>query len=113
MKNLAFSIFCLLCAVSAQQAMAQTPGNFYVRVDGGGSFPFDTNLAGFQDFSPSAVVGAGVGFKILPFLRTDITASYRPDYNQNTTDPNSFVQQKSDVRSLAGFVNAYFDIPTG
>jgi opacity protein-like surface antigen len=113
MKKLAFSIFCALCALCAQEATAQTASNFYVRIDGGGSFPIDTNLSGFDSFSPSAVVGAGVGFKILPFLRTDVTASYRTDYNQNTTDPNTFIMQKSDIKSLAGFFNAYFDIPTG
>jgi opacity protein-like surface antigen len=113
MKKLAFSILCVLCALSARQAAAQTASNFYVRVDAGGSFPIDTTLAGEQNFSPSAMVGGGVGFKILPFLRTDVTASYRTDYNENATDPNTFLQQKSDIKSLAGFFNAYFDIPTG
>jgi|HubBroStandDraft_1064217.scaffolds.fasta_scaffold17645_3 opacity protein-like surface antigen len=113
MKNLAFSIVCVLCALSAQQAAAQTASNFYVRVDAGGSFPIDTTLAGEQNFSPSAMVGGGVGFKILPFLRTDVTASYRTDYNENATDPNTFLGQKSEIKSLAGFFNGYFDIPTG
>jgi opacity protein-like surface antigen len=113
MKNLAFSILCVLCAWGAQQATAQTASNFYVRVDAGGSFPIDTTLAGEQNFSPSAMIGAGVGFKILPFLRTDVTASYRTDYSENATDPNTFLEQKSDIKSLAGFLNAYFDIPTG
>jgi opacity protein-like surface antigen len=113
MKKLAFSIFFALLLLSVSEASAQTASKFYVRLDAGGSFPMDTNLAGFTGFSPSAVVDAGVGFKILPFLRTDVTVSYRPDYNQNTTDPNTFVQQKADIKSLASFFNAYFDIPTG
>jgi opacity protein-like surface antigen len=113
MKKLAILLFGGLLLLSFHAASAQTASNFYVRVDGGGSFPIDTNLAGFENFGPSGMVGAGVGFKILPFLRTDVTASYRFDYDQNATNLNNGVMQTSDIKSLAGFFNAYFDIPTG
>jgi opacity protein-like surface antigen len=113
MKKLAFSLFFALLLLSFHEARAQTASKFYVRIDGGGSFPTGTSLAGLDDFSPSAMVDAGVGFKMLPFLRTDITASYRPDYNQNATNANTFLAQKSDIKSLAAFLNFYFDIPTG
>jgi opacity protein-like surface antigen len=111
MKKLAFLIICAFGALSSHQASAQS--TLYVRVDGGGSFPINTMLNGLDDFSPSPMVGVGVGFKILPFLRTDVTASYRPGYNQSTTDPATGLLQKSDIKSLAAFLNGYFDIPTG
>jgi opacity protein-like surface antigen len=113
MKKLAFWLSCALLLLPFHEANGQTANNFYVRVDGGGSFPINTNLAGFGNFGPSAMAGAGVGFKILPFLRTDVTASYRFDYNQNATDLSTGLSQTSDIKSLAGFFNAYFDIPTG
>ena len=50
---------------------------------------------------------------MLPLLRTDVTASYRPGYSQNTTDPSTGIMQSSKIKSLAGFLNAYFDVPTG
>jgi opacity protein-like surface antigen len=113
MKKLAFVLPCALLLLTFDEANAQTASNFYARVDGGGSFPINTNLAGFENFSPSGMVGAGVGFRILPFLRTDVTGSYRFGYSESATDPSSGVSQTSKIKSLAGFFNAYFDIPTG
>jgi len=108
MTKLAFSIFGVLFAVAVHSAAAQTASKLYVRVDAGGSFPTGSDLDGFD---PSAVVGAGVGIKILPFLRTDITASYRPSYAGSATVDG--ILEKSEIKNLSGFLNAYFDIPTG
>jgi opacity protein-like surface antigen len=113
MKKLAIALFGALLLLSFQEARAQTASNFYVRLDGGGSFPINTRISDEGDFSPSGVVSGGVGFKVLPFLRTDVTASYRFGYSQDTTDPNLGFIQTSNIKSLAGFLNAYFDIPTG
>ncbi len=89
------------------------PTFFYVRADAGGSFPTGSDLQGFD---PSPVVGAGVGFSPLPFLRTDITISYRTDYPGSATDtttlPGITLNEKADIKSLVGMVNAYYDFPS-
>jgi opacity protein-like surface antigen len=108
MKKLAFSIFCIVLGLAAHDAVAETANNFYVRVDGGGSFPTGSDL---DHFDASGVVGAGVGFRFLPFFRTDVTVSYRPSYSGKTTDLG--LLEQSEVKNLSGFVNAYFDLPTG
>src|SRR5229473_860465 len=89
------------------------PTFFYVRADAGGSFPTGSDLQGFD---PSPVVGAGVGFSPLPFLRTDVTISYRTDYPGSATDtttlPGITLNEKADIKSLVGMVNAYYDFPS-
>jgi opacity protein-like surface antigen len=88
------------------------PTFFYVRADAGGSFPTGSDLQGFD---PSPVFGAGVGFSPLPFLRTDVTLTYRSDYPGSATNttilPGTTLTAKSDIKSLVGMVNAYFDLP--
>ncbi len=89
------------------------PTFLYGRVDAGGSFPTGNELSGFD---PSPVVGAGLGFSPLPFLRTDVTVSYRTGYSGSATDttllPGTTVSEKSNIKSLVGMVNAYIDLPT-
>jgi opacity protein-like surface antigen len=88
------------------------PTFFYVRADAGGSFPTGSDLDGF-DSSP--VFGAGIGFSPLPFLRTDVTLTYRSDYPGAATDttlPGVALNEKSDIKSLVGMINAYYDFPT-
>jgi opacity protein-like surface antigen len=107
MKKLGFLVLCMLCALSVPGANAQTPTNFYVRADAGGSFPATSDLDGF---GASALIGGGLGFRILPFLRTDFTLSYRPNYGGSANENG--VQATSSIHSLTGFFNAYVDIPT-
>ena len=88
------------------------PTFVYARVDAGGSFPTGSDLNGFD---PSPVVGGGIGFSPLPFLRTDVTVTYRSDYSGSGTDtilPGTTVAAKTDIRSVVGMVNAYYDLPT-
>jgi opacity protein-like surface antigen len=95
-------------------APAQSPPlNLYVRVDGGVSIP--ANKGSGESVDNSGLVGGGVGLKILPFLRTDVTVSYRTGYHDTTTDmsvPGTTVTAKADIKSLVGMVNAYYDFPT-
>src|SRR5258708_452807 len=89
------------------------PTFFYVRADAGGSFPTGSDLKGFD---PSPVFGAGIGFSPLPFLRTDVTLTYRNDYpgaaTDTTTLPGIALNEKADIKSLVGMVNAYYDFPS-
>jgi len=107
-----------LLAGAAVLAMAWTgpahsaPTFFYVRADAGGSFPTGNDLDGF-DTSP--VFGAGIGFSPLPFLRTDVTLTYRSEYSGSATDtttlPGTTLTEKSKIKSLVGMANAYYDFP--
>jgi opacity protein-like surface antigen len=98
-------------------AYAQTaPTSFYVRADAGASIPTGSSLQGFDT---SAIVSAGVGAKILPFLRTDFTLSYRTEYAGAANESVSVIPAitindnlKSNLRSLVGMANAYYDLPT-
>jgi opacity protein-like surface antigen len=89
------------------------PTFFYVRADAGGSFPTGSDLDGFD---PSPVFGAGIGFSPLPFLRTDLTLTYRSEYSGSATDtttlPGTTLTAKSNIKSLVGMANAYYDFPT-
>lgn len=100
-----------LTAVAAQAA----PQDFYARVDTGGSFSRNAGKDVAVDIGSSAIVGAGVGFKVLPFLRTDVTVSYRPGYSfaapPTPIEPPG-TTGRGDVKTLAALVNAYYDFPT-
>lgn len=88
------------------------PTFLYVRADAGGSFPTGNDLDGF---GTSPLFGVGVGFSPLPFLRTDVTLSYRSDYSGSATEtisPGVTGSAKSDIKSLVGMLNAYYDFPT-
>jgi opacity protein-like surface antigen len=85
------------------------PTFVYVRADAGGSFPTGSDLNGFD---PSPVFGAGVGFSPLPFLRTDVTVTYRSDYSGSGAVSGTPFAANSDIKSFIGMVNAYFDFPT-
>jgi len=100
----------LLAAAAAPAHSA--PTFLYLRADGGGSFPTGSDLNGFD---PSPVFGGGIGFSPLPFLRTDVTVTYRSDYSGAATEailPGIAATEKSDINSLIGMVNAYFDFPS-
>lgn len=94
-------------------AAHSAPTFFYVRADAGGSFPTGSDLDGFD---PSPVFGAGIGFSPLPFLRTDLTLTYRSEYSGSATDtttlPGTTLTAKSNIKSLVGMVNAYYDFPS-
>jgi opacity protein-like surface antigen len=97
-------------------AVAQTPPeSFYVRVDTGGSFSTNAGKDVAVDIGQSPIVGAGVGVKVLPFLRTDVTVSYRPSYSfaapPTPIEPPG-TTGRGDVKTLAAMVNAYYDFPT-
>jgi opacity protein-like surface antigen len=89
------------------------PSLLYLRADAGGSFPLGNDVQGFK---PSPVLGGGVGLKLFPFLRTDLTVSYRTNYSGSATDtttlPGTTLTEKSNINSLVGLANAYFDFPS-
>jgi opacity protein-like surface antigen len=101
------------------------PG-LYLRVDGGGAFSADTNFKDTNFATPTlgdgvrltgdsgnTVLGdVGIGARLLPYLRVDVTASYLPNLrfsggdNLGTGSVNT-----AKIRSGVVLVNAYFDFP--
>lgn len=103
-----------LALLGAAPAFAQ-PTWFYVRADAGGSFSRDLGGAIDDDIGTAALVGGGFGFKILPFIRTDLTVAYRTGYEIDTSNgiagQGAGVRLHGDVTSLTGMLNAYYDFP--
>jgi opacity protein-like surface antigen len=97
---------CLL--LMAADAWAQ-PTWFYVRGDAGASFSRDPGGDLGDDVGTAALLNAGVGFKILPFIRTDLTVTYRTGYEFNATIAGA--SASGDVTNVTGMLNAYFDFP--
>jgi opacity protein-like surface antigen len=113
MRRIALTVLSGAAVLAAWAGPAHSaPTFFYVRADAGGSFPTGSDLDGF-DTSP--VFGAGIGFSPLPFLRTDLTVTYRSDYSGSATDttilPGITLTAKSKIKSLVGMANAYYDFP--
>jgi len=105
----------LVAACSLASAAAQAePQNIYARLDTGGSFSRNAGKDVGVNIGSSPIVGAGVGVKLLPFLRTDVTLSYRPSYSFTAPDTTLVpgTVGRGDVKTLAALVNAYYDFPS-
>jgi opacity protein-like surface antigen len=102
------------CCLAAGAVQAQ-PQYLYARVDTGGSFSTNAGKDVAVDIGSSPIVGVGFGAKVLPFLRTDVTLSYRPGYSfaapPTPIEPPG-TTGRGDVKSLAALVNAYYDFPS-
>jgi|SRR6185312_6273087 len=110
MRNNALAVLGGLAVMAAWISPAHSAPTFlYLRADAGGSFPTGSDLDGFN---PSSVFGAGIGFSPLPFLRTDVTVTYRSDYSGSGAVSGTPFAANSDITSFVGMVNAYFDFPT-
>ena len=108
-KN-ALTVLAGAALLAAQAGPAHSaPTFFYVRADAGGSFPSGGDLNGF-DASP--LFGAGVGFSPIPFLRTDVTLTYRSDYSGSGAISGTPFTANTDIKSIVGMLNAYYDFPT-
>ncbi len=108
-KN-ALTVLAGAALLAAQPGPAHSaPTFFYVRADAGGSFPSGGDLNGF-DTSP--LFGAGVGFSPIPFLRTDVTLTYRSDYSGSGAISGTPFTANTDIKSIVGLLNAYYDFPT-
>jgi opacity protein-like surface antigen len=101
-----FGASTLLMLLLTSQAWAQ-PTWFYVRGDIGASFSRDAGGSIDDDFGTATLFNAGVGFKILPFIRTDLTLTYRTGYEIDSALLGT--RASADVTNLTGMLNAYFD----
>ncbi len=115
----------LALTVGALPAIAQVGSGVYIRVDAGGGF--STNMA-FKDtnaFAPGSTLGgrtysgdagtsvlgsAGLGIRLSPMFRIDLTASYLPWFRFNGGDNiNSGTLAGAKIKPRVGLVNGYVD----
>ncbi len=122
MRRALASVAMLAMALSAQQASAQR----YVRGDVGGAFSTQTTFTDVtSDATPllgsgvqisggsgnSVIFGAGIGYKLTPLLRTDLTLSYLPLFQfKGTGNLGPGTTETADVRSFVGLLNGYLDL---
>lgn len=76
--------------------------------------PPGTNDFDFGDLKGGFSLGAGVGYKINDYLRTDLTADYwfKSDFNGQTSDLITTSTEESSMSALLLLANAYVDIGT-
>lgn len=122
-----FSTACflvMLCAAGAAQAQLYFRADTgYSRSTGADFRDNDSSLnlicgdpscqAGkFDDFGSSIILGAGVGTRLNPNVRTDVTLGYRKyklDQSDSGVPPAKFT---ADITSLALMANGYYDFST-
>jgi opacity protein-like surface antigen len=112
MRRTVLTVLAGAALLAAAAPARGAPTFLYARADAGGSFPTGSDLNGF---GTSPVFGGGIGFSPLPFLRTDLTVTYRSDYSGSATEtvlPGITATANSDINSLVGMANAYLDLPT-
>lgn len=109
----------LLASAPVMGAMAadRTGTGPYVKLEGGASFGRQFNFRADdmgqtidRKAPTAAVIGAGLGWQVTPYLRTDLTLSYRFSQNWDGTDSVQRLSYSGDVSSLRGFANLYLDI---
>src|SRR5690242_17003944 len=130
MKKIRGAVFSgALLAASATGAFAQTVPSWipfssvYVRGDIGGAFGTDTTFknvpslpGGSGSTQPSNVhdsmmYGGGIGIRINPMFRTDITIDGIKRLNiEGTNAVRPGVTSSAHVSSVVGLVNGYFDL---
>ncbi len=76
---------------------AGVPPGPYIKAGGGGSF--DTG----HEFGNSPVFGAGIGWRFLPFFRSDLTFDYRNDFHDKPLG-------NPRVRDWSAMLNGYLDL---
>ena len=126
-RNLAAaSVLFLPLFVSPAVAQSSLPAGFYVRGDAGGAF--EQNIT-FKDTNPNApncdlcgdlfpsstgnsvFLGAGVGYRLTPLFRADLTIDYLTPVKVNGHSTGAASSTASaDFDSLIGLVNGYFDL---
>jgi opacity protein-like surface antigen len=98
----------IAAGASAAQAQVYDPNNSwglsnaglppgpYIKAEGGGSFGATSR------FDDSWVAGAGIGYRFLPFFRSDITFDDRPDFHDGDFGDTRF-------HDWSAMINGYFD----
>lgn len=127
MKKLLGATTLLALAIGASPAMAQIGAGVYFRVDAGGGLSTDMTFKDTDPQAPNATLGAlsqtgdagtsgllsaGIGVRLSPAFRVDLTGSYLPWLRFNGHDcscSGSTLNSAARIKSSVGLVNGYVD----
>ena len=88
---------------------ATTPGSFFICGNG----PCDTPGT-LNDIGDSWVLGAGVGYRVHPNIRTELALGYRGGFDLDESDagapPTTF---RGKIRSWSAMLHGYYDFDVG
>jgi opacity protein-like surface antigen len=88
---------------------ASTPGSFFICGNGACDTPGALN-----DIGDSYVLGAGVGYRVTPNIRTELALAYRGGFELDEPDagapPTTF---KGGIRSWSAMLHGYYDFDVG
>jgi len=126
MRKLLGAATLLALASGASPTMAQVGSGVYFRVDAGAGFSTNTTIADTDPFNPraslggvtysgdagiSALASAGIGVRLSPIFRIDVTGSYMPWLRfsgQDNVGGTSIATAK--IKPRVGLVNGYVDL---
>lgn len=120
------ALICAAVLFSAKPVIAEGLSGFYIRGDLGGGFGDGTT---FKDTNPTAsdcslctatlpssignsvIFGGGIGYRVSPAFRADITLDYLPSFKASGHLANaSYIgTAAANVDSLVGLLNGYLD----
>jgi opacity protein-like surface antigen len=125
MRKLLGAAVLLALAIGASPTMAQVGSGVYFRIDGGGAFSTNMTFKDTNAFDPGSTLGgvtysgdagnsvigsAGIGVRLSPVFRIDLTASYMPWFRFNGGDNfNGGTLASAKIKPRVGLVNGYVD----
>jgi len=127
MKKLLSAATLLTLAVGVSPAMAQVGSGIYIRVDAGGAFSTNTTFTDTDPRAPNTTLGglsqtgdagtsgllsAGIGVRLSPAFRLDLTGSYLPWLRFKGHDcscSGSTLNSTARIKPSVGMVNGYVD----
>ena len=128
MKKLLGAATLLTLAVGASPTMAQVGSGIYLRADAGAGLATDMKLEDTDASNPSSTLGgitytgdtvksvlasAGIGYRLSPVFRIDLTASYLPGLRFNGGDNAGLgTIANAKIKPRFALVNGYVDFGT-
>jgi opacity protein-like surface antigen len=125
MKKLLGAATLLTLAVGVSPAMAQVGSGVYFRVDAGGGFSTNMTFTDTNAFAPNRTLGGvtysgdsgrsplasgGLGVRLSPMFRVDLTASYMPWFRfDGGSNSNNGTLAGAKIKPRVGLVNGYVD----
>jgi len=126
MRKLLGAATLLALAVGASPTRAQVGSGVYFRVDAGAGFSANTAFADTDAFNPNASLGAvtysgdagtsalasaGIGVRLSPIFRIDLTGSYMPWLRFSGQDNfGGTTVANAKIKPRVGLVNGYVDL---
>jgi opacity protein-like surface antigen len=126
MRKLLGAATLLALAIAASPTMAQVGSGVYFRIDAGAGFSSNTGLSDTDAFNPNASLGgvtyngdagisalasAGIGVRLSPIFRIDLTASYMPWFRFSGQDSLGLgTMASAKIKPRVGLVNGYVDL---